>query len=52
MKTCKVCKIEKLLSQFHTCGTYKEKIYYIKLCKIEKIYITYDIKKWFDNYIK
>ena len=30
----------------------KEKIYYIKLCKIEKIYITYDIKKWFDNYIK
>ncbi len=33
MKTCKVCKIQKELTEFHPCGKYKEKIYYRGECR-------------------
>lgn len=33
MKTCKFCKIEKELTEFSPCGTYKDKIYYRGECK-------------------
>jgi hypothetical protein len=32
MKTCKICKIEKELTEFHTCGKYKDKVYYRGEC--------------------
>jgi hypothetical protein len=30
----------------------KEKLFYIKLCKINQIYLSYEIKKWFEEWIK
>lgn len=33
MKTCKVCKIEKPLTEFNPASTYKDKIYYRGECK-------------------
>ena len=33
MKKCKVCKIEKELTEFHPCGQYKDKIYYRGECR-------------------
>lgn len=33
MKICKVCKIEKELTEFHPCGKYKDKMYYRGECR-------------------
>lgn len=33
MKTCKICHKEKPLTEYNTCGSYKDKIYYRGECK-------------------